>query len=772
MERIPDDLPPRPVRGMLWASLAILFAIRAASGIDNGWGALGVVLATTSYPPLIALLALCRGPRVRYSLLACVVALYLVPFPILGLQWDWMPWTVAAALLHALPTRWAWSLFTLVVAVTGLIVLLDGGNIATGVSRMVIVADDGLIVFSMAALVRTIERLASTREELARSALARERLRLDDELRDALGGRLQAIAFRLRNASPIRPPDDSRDAAGLARDHSRETTGRALDDLREAPGHAQDDLPEAAELARNDHGEETASAGEDLREATDLARRALGDVRATAAAYRAVPFSEEPLPLGSPRPARRVLLAVLVIQCVLVLANISLYDDLGLGHLSPEMLALGVLALCAIVILQTLPRTRLVFAVQSLLIVLPVFLLTTAWDRLLSFFSGALLLRVRRPFSWMLVGAVLAVHFALLRRETESSLTSDLAALGGHVMLMWLVYALERLSELAAVLERARHDLADRAVRRERTRVARDLHDVLGYSLSAVALKGELAERLLDTAPDRARAEIAALTALVERSMAELDAIVVDRVRLTLAAEIGAARRMLESAGITTGTDVEHRPLPPELDTALAAVLRETVTNVLRHSRARTCEITISQDGDIVRLHVVNDGATPDTADRPARETSPNADDARPRPTPTAADPRSRPAPATTDPASGLAPVTAGLSFGPASDTANPTSILAMGTASLESGPASDTAGPASGLATDTASLESGLGLGVAGPGSGLVNLAQRTGGGLVARRRPGGLFEVVAEFRSDPAGLGRDPDGVDPVPGVQLDGR
>lgn len=631
MDRSPDRLSPRPVRGMLWASLGILFYMRAGGAIDNGWGPLGALLAATSYPPLIALLALRRGSAVRYGLLACVVLLYLVPFPMLGWQWDWVPWTVAAAVLCALPARWAWPLFALVVGATGLAVVLMGGGVNDALAPMIIVADDGLIVFSVAALVGTVERLSAAQQELARLALVRERLRMDGELRDALGGRIQAIAFRMRKA-------------------------------------AGEDLPDARR---------------DIRESTELARRTLADVRAMAAAYRAGPLPESPAPLESPRLARRVLLAVLLIQCVLVLSNVAIYEDGGYGHIGPLKLTLGVFCLCAVVVLQTLPQTRAVFVAQSLLIVLPIFFVSLLWDRVVSFFSGSILLRVRPPFSWAIVGLVLAVHFALLRHEQPSGLANDLRSIGGHVMLMWLVYSLGNLTELAVVLERARHDLAENAVRRERTRIAADLHDVLGYSLSAVALKGELAERLLDTAPERARTQLRSLFPMVERATAELDAIVVDRVELTLRAEIDAACRLLQSAGVETKVDVEQLRLAPEVDTALAAVLRETVTNILRHSQARKCEITISEIEGAVRLRVLNDGAAHDPQNQPDAEGRPD--------------------------------------------------IAEM---------------PVGGTAR----------------GSGLASLAQRTGGRLTAGRRCGDQFEVIAEFRSDPVGLGRDPDGVDSV--------
>ncbi|WP_431919297.1 sensor histidine kinase [Nonomuraea jabiensis] len=565
MARTADDLPLRLARGMLWASFGILIYIRAFGGLDSGAGPLGVLLPMASYPPLVALAVRRWSPAVRYALLAAVVLLYFLPFAVVGQSWEWMPWTVAAAVLCALPQRVAWPLFVLVVAAGGASVLVLGYDAYPGeevqvlLGYAIITADDGLIVFGLSALVRAVEQVHGAREELARVALARERLRLDGELSGVLGGKLRAIAFRMRKA--------------------------AQEDSGEAP--------------------------RDLREGVELARRTLAEVRATAGAYRAAAPAEVPPPIESPRLARHVLLAVLLIQCVLVLkvmAPTHPYDW--------PAFALAAALLAAVVVLQVLPPSRAALIAQSLLILLPLAVLPEAWDRLLSVFTGKLLLNVRPPLSWAMTGLVLAGHLAWLLHSVDSGalFVDDVAAalclFGGHIMIMWLVYCLGRLSGLLAVLERMRHELAEAAVRRERVRVAGDLHDVLGFSLSAVALKGELAERLLDTDPSRARAEIAALGSLVERAVAELGSIAGNRVELRLRTEIEAAREVLESAGIEVVARVETGPLAAEVDTALATVLREGVTNVLRHSRARTCEITVSEAAGSVRLRLVNDGAT------------------------------------------------------------------------------------------------------------------------------------------------------------------
>ncbi|MFD0854223.1 histidine kinase, partial [Actinomadura adrarensis] len=278
--------------------------------------------------------------------------------------------------------------------------------------------------------------------------------------------------------------------------------------------------------------------------------------------YRATPLPESPAQIASPRLARRVLLAVLLIQCVLVTINLALHEHKGQQTVVLSMIGLGM-----IVALQVIPPSRIAFLAQSALFLVPLTVLPGSWDRLLSYFTGGVLLRVRPPWSWLIVGMTLAWHAAYLFAIAPTP-ANALANIGGHVMLMWLVYSLGRLTELATLLERARYDLAEAAIRRERARIARDLHDVIGYSLSAVALKGEVAERLLDTDPERATTELDALVAMVEQTMAELDSIVVDRVELSWATEIDAAGRLLESAGIHTRTRVQTPRLTVETDTA------------------------------------------------------------------------------------------------------------------------------------------------------------------------------------------------------------
>lgn len=162
--------------------------------------------------------------------------------------------------------------------------------------------------------------------------------------------------------------------------------------------------------------------------------------------------------------------------------------------------------------------------------------------------------------------------------------------------------------------ERSRGLQARLAVAEERLRFSRDLHDVIGRTLSAVTLKSELAAEL----SRRGKAEDAAEQMLEVRELAsgslkEVRAVVAGYRQADLAGELAGARSMLRSAGIATRVIGDEGALPVPVQAALAWVVREGVTNVVRHSSASTCTIDLAVEDDdgaeVVRIMLINDGA-------------------------------------------------------------------------------------------------------------------------------------------------------------------
>jgi len=142
----------------------------------------------------------------------------------------------------------------------------------------------------------------------------------------------------------------------------------------------------------------------------------------------------------------------------------------------------------------------------------------------------------------------------------------------------------------------------------ERERIGRDLHDLLGHTLSLVTLKAELAGRLLPRDPAAAAVEIRDVERISRQALREVREAVLGYRAEGLAAEMERAEAALAAAGVACERTVEAVDLDPDTDRALALVLREAVTNVVRHAGARHCHLTLAWEGAGLRLEVADDG--------------------------------------------------------------------------------------------------------------------------------------------------------------------
>ncbi|HET9225344.1 MAG TPA: sensor histidine kinase [Thermoanaerobaculia bacterium] len=142
----------------------------------------------------------------------------------------------------------------------------------------------------------------------------------------------------------------------------------------------------------------------------------------------------------------------------------------------------------------------------------------------------------------------------------------------------------------------------------ERERIARDLHDVLGHTLSVIALKSELAGKLVDRDPERAGQEIREVERISREALREVRTAIAGYRSEGLQAELARARLALESSGIKLEYFAQPVQPGPARETVLALALREAVTNVIRHSGAKTCRISIQEEDGEVVLEVRDDG--------------------------------------------------------------------------------------------------------------------------------------------------------------------
>jgi two-component system, NarL family, sensor histidine kinase DesK len=229
-----------------------------------------------------------------------------------------------------------------------------------------------------------------------------------------------------------------------------------------------------------------------------------------------------------------------------------------------------------------------------------------AWAGLLIYVAAAAAASLPDRWVWPAVVGAAAVCAAVL---AASELLLDLLFL--PAMCVLTAFALRGTRYLMAVtaeLADARDERARHAVAEERLRFARDLHDLLGHSLSLIALKTELAGRLVERDPVRARAEMADVEAAARRALAEVRQAVSGYRTVTLAQALAEARSALSAAGVTLRAPAAGTELPGAVDAVLGWVVREATTNVLRHSAARTMTVDVRSGEDDVVLTVTDDG--------------------------------------------------------------------------------------------------------------------------------------------------------------------
>ncbi|TYB51480.1 sensor histidine kinase [Nonomuraea sp. PA05] len=168
--------------------------------------------------------------------------------------------------------------------------------------------------------------------------------------------------------------------------------------------------------------------------------------------------------------------------------------------------------------------------------------------------------------------------------------------------------AMKSMGLLIARLNEARGEVARLAVENERLRFARDLHDTLGHTLTSITIRSQLAARLAASDAGRAAREMAEVEGAARRALDEVRHAIAGYRAPSLSQELENATRNLGVAGIEVAVSPADGPIPADAEAQLAWVVREAATNVLRHSRARRCDIRLGVDGRMAAVEVRDDG--------------------------------------------------------------------------------------------------------------------------------------------------------------------
>lgn len=330
-----------------------------------------------------------------------------------------------------------------------------------------------------------------------------------------------------------------------------------------------------------------------------------------------------PVPASSTTPTARELLTARAARGWYVGGSISL---IWLFIVATEAVAAADTAVSSAVVIALL-----VLFAASFLMAIPVSrllpprlrLLPAAWLFLLSFTLfpwigwdvrgvwsyvgvaiGMAVVRLRTTWTLLLVlGATALVTGVISDGWTEGvlflpaiivSISAMMAAFGRNIAAM-------------NALRATRDQMAQMAVERERSRVARDLHDILGHSLTVITVKTELAGRLIDVDAARAKAEVAEVEALARGALADVRATVAGYRGITVAGELAAARQALDAAGIAAELPTATENVPAERRELAGWIVREGVTNVIRHAHASRCRVRLSSRS----VSIEDDGVGP-----------------------------------------------------------------------------------------------------------------------------------------------------------------
>lgn len=185
----------------------------------------------------------------------------------------------------------------------------------------------------------------------------------------------------------------------------------------------------------------------------------------------------------------------------------------------------------------------------------------------------------------------------------------SLVWLPAMTLVIGMIVNVERTSQEKDAEIRLSHDEVRKlAATAERERIGRDLHDLLGHTLSLITLKLELSRKLFDRDPAASKRELEDAEAVARHALAEVRCAVTGIRAADLAAELASARLMLESSCVHLDYDAPPAGLSPDIERGLALVLREAVTNIARHAHAGVAQIVFVRDGDQLEMAVVDDG--------------------------------------------------------------------------------------------------------------------------------------------------------------------
>ena len=275
------------------------------------------------------------------------------------------------------------------------------------------------------------------------------------------------------------------------------------------------------------------------------------------------------------------------------------------GSIVPAVLLLGYFARNEVYRTPAVTGTLLV--VLAALCYVPILFFGEPWLGFPGLLAGAVLLALPRGIRAVVYISIIASVWLIVSRMEMGAVQRFYPTLQDAVVGL-VFYGLAAGRSYQILLADTRRQVAELAVTRERLRIARDLHDIIGSGLSAVVLKSDLALELLESDPPQAARELRDSLHIARRSLTDVRSVVATHRAPSLDTELAAARQLLATTGADVRVSSTASDLTPRVAAVVATVIREGATNIIRHSSPQSCELVVDDDGCTVMVTLTNNG--------------------------------------------------------------------------------------------------------------------------------------------------------------------
>jgi two-component system, NarL family, sensor histidine kinase DesK len=567
---------------LLFTVMALMLATKLSEFSAGAYHPVALSAMTAGFLLLVAIM-LPGAPRVvKYAALALQLVAVFAPPALMGAQWTpvyTMAGPAAAGVLLLVRPHRRWPLFTLVVMADGIIsglVLPDTPGWSVELQFALGDAGRGLILFALIRLAQLAYHVRRSGTELAELRIAQERLRIHRQLHGTVARQVSLAVSELRGlgSPPLR--DDAPQRLTRVAELARMALAQARSGMEPPPADRSAAAPTTTENGVTDSG-----IGSTFARRVTIAVLALFGASAFASLLR----SETTDP--------RVWAATVVF--VALTAVLQLHHGAPRPEGSVPLAWPWTLGLHGLVI--TAGGVWLGFGQTS---------------GALGLLAGAVLVRLRPrwsavPVLGLCAGAAVWGYLASPGAPPGLYVNIAFSALFTAVA----IYALCRLPDMTRELRTTREQSAEVAAALERARLHRDVHDRLGLHLSALSMRAELAARSLHDGRAQAAELLAELYTTAEQAVDDARTLAAAASDLLFTTELETAGSILRNADVEILTETASTALPTAVDHLLAVILREAATNILRHSRARHCTVTLRHTHDAVHLAITNDGVPP-----------------------------------------------------------------------------------------------------------------------------------------------------------------